>query len=284
MERSAWAASSYKCREGGDGERSAVIVNLWRYRAYIIRNALSDVRYRYAGSAMGIAWNVITPLAQIIIYSFVFSQIMVTRLTGSSSNAGFTLYLCAGLLPWAAFADCVLRGANAFIENAHYLKKLPIPEQVFVAKNAVAATVFLGISMSVLGLVTLSVGGPLSLAWLGVPLALLLFQGFGFGLGLFFGTLNVFVRDIGHALLIALQLWMWVTPVVYIETILPPRLQDFLAYNPTYPFIDAMHRMIVGGEWPRPQHWTAMLFWACVAPVAGYLVLRRLRPELRDAL
>ncbi len=261
-----------------------MIVNLWRYRAYILKNALSDVRYRYAGSAMGIAWNVITPLAQIVIYSFVFSQIMVLRLTGLGAKANFTLYLCAGLLPWAAFTDCVLRGANAFIENAHYLKKLPIPEQIFVAKNAAAATLFLGISMTALGVVTVLVGGPLSLAWLGVPVALLLFQGFGFGLGLFFGTLNVFVRDIGHALLIALQLWMWLTPIVYIETILPARAQALLAYNPTYPFIDALHRMIVGGEWPGALQWTVMVFWACVAPVGGYLVLRRLRPELRDTL
>ncbi len=261
-----------------------MIVNLWRYRMYILKNALSDVRHRYAGSAMGIAWNVITPLAQIVIYSFVFSQIMVMRVTGFGSRASFTLYLCAGLLPWAAFTDCVLRGANAFIENAHYLKKLPIPEQIFVAKNAMAATLFLGISMTALGLVTVVVGGSLSLAWLGVPLALLLFQGFGFGLGLFFGTLNVFIRDIGHALLIALQLWMWMTPIVYLETILPTAAQRLMAYNPTYPFIDALHRMIVGGEWPGAAQWTTMVFWAGLAPVVGYLVLRRLRPELRDAL
>src|SRR6202795_4043404 len=179
-----------------------------------MKNALSDVRYRYAGSAMGIAWNVITPLAQIVIYSFVFSQIMVTRLTDLGSNVSFTLYLCAGLLPWAAFADCVLRGANAFIENAMYLKKLPIPEQVFVAQNAAAATLFLGISMTLLGVVTAISGGSLSPAWLGVPAVLALFQAFGFGLGLIFSTLNVFLRDIGQVLTIALQLWMWVTPIV----------------------------------------------------------------------
>ena len=261
-----------------------MIVNLWRYRAYILKNALSDVRHRYAGSAMGIAWNVVTPLAQIAIYSFVFSQIMAMRWTGQGANASFTLYLCAGLLPWAAFSDCVLRGANAFIEHAHYLKKLPIPEQVFVAKNAAAATLFLGISMTLLGLVTLAAGGPLSSAWLGVPLALVLFQGFGFGLGLFFGTLNVFVRDIGHALAIAVSLWMWVTPIVYVEAILPERFQPLLAYNPAYPFIDALHRMIVGGEWPPAAQWAVMALWAGVASAAGYLVLRRLRPELRDAL
>jgi lipopolysaccharide transport system permease protein len=261
-----------------------MIVNLWRHRGFIVRNAVSDVRHRYAGSTAGVAWNVINPLAQILIYSVVFSQIMVVRMPGKGSGAAFALYLCAGLLPWAAFSECVLRGANAFIENASYLKKLPIPEQVFVAQNAVSATLFLGISMALLGLVAVAVGSAPSLAWLGVPAVLLLFQGFGFGLGLIFSTLNVFLRDIGQVLAIALQLWMWLTPIVYVEEILPARVQGLIRHNPAYPFIDALHAMIVGGRWPSAWHWPAMLIWAGVTPVMGYLILRRLRPEIRDVL
>lgn len=261
-----------------------MIVNLWRYRGFIGRNALSDLRHRYAGSAAGVAWNVINPLAQILIYSVVFSQIMAVRMPGGGPGAGFALYLCAGLLPWAAFSECVLRGASAFVENATYLKKLPIPEQVFVAQNAVAATVFLGISMTLLGAVTLITRGSLSLTWLGVPPVLVLFQGFGFGLGLIFSTLNVFLRDIGQVLSIALQLWMWLTPVVYVEEILPARLQGLVHQNPAYPFIDALHRMIVGGQWPSAWHWPVMLLWAGTAPIVGYLILRHFRPEIRDVL
>jgi homopolymeric O-antigen transport system permease protein len=261
-----------------------VIVNLWRYRGFIARNALSDIRNRYAGSAMGVAWNVLNPLAQILIYSLVFSQLMAARVPGARPGTAFALYLCAGLLPWAAFADCVLRGANAFIENAPYLKKLPIPEQVFVAQNAVAATLFLGISMTLLGVVTLLTGGHVSLAWLGVPVVLLLFQGFGFGLGLIFSTLNVFLRDLGQVLVIALQLWMWLTPIVYVEQILPGSLLALMRYNPAYPFIDALHRMIVSAEWPAAWQWPVMMAWAVAAPAAGYLVMRGLRPEIRDAL
>jgi lipopolysaccharide transport system permease protein len=261
-----------------------MIVNLWRYRRFIARNALSDIRHRYAGSAMGVAWNILNPLAQILIYSLVFSQIMAVRVQAVGSGASFALYLCAGLLPWTAFADCVLRGANAFIENAMYLKKLPIPEQVFVAQNAAAATLFLGVSMALLAVVTVITGGSLSPAWLGVPAVLALFQSFGFGLGLIFSTLNVFLRDIGQVLIIALQLWMWLTPIVYVEEILPTRFQAALRYNPAYPFIDALHRMIVGGQWPDAGHWPAMAFWACATPAAGYLIMRRLRPEIRDVL
>jgi ABC-type polysaccharide/polyol phosphate export permease len=261
-----------------------MIVNLWRYRLFIVRNALSDVRVQYAGSAAGLAWHVLTPLAQILIFTLVFSQIMPVRLGSGGATDSFAVYLCAGLLPWAAFADCVTRGAGAFIENATYLKKLPIPEQVFVAKNAVAATIFLGVSMTLLAVITLVTGGRLTAAWLGVPGVLVLLQGFGFGLGLIFSTLNVFVRDVGHALTIALQLWMWMTPIVWVESVLPPRLQALVPLNPVYPFINALHGMIVAGRWPPAGDWVIMAAWAAGASAAGYALLRSLRPEIRDSL
>jgi len=261
-----------------------VIVNLWRYRSFILMNAASDIRYRYAGSAAGILWHVINPLAQILVYTLVFSHFMELRLPGSTAAGAFALYLCAGILPWMAFSDCVLRGANAFIDNATYLKKLPIPEQVFVAQSAMTATLSLGVSMALLFVVSLFTGGVVGTAWLGVPIVLVLLQGFGFGLGLIGSTLNVFLRDVGQALVILLQIWMWVTPIVYVEQILPPALRALAPYNPAYPFIDALHRMVVLGAWPPAWQWPLMLAWAALTPVVGYLVLRRLRPEIRDAI
>ena len=261
-----------------------MVVNLWRYRSFIVRNAASDIRYRYAGSAAGILWHVINPLAQIVIYTLVFSRLMEVRLPGSVTVGAFALYLCAGILPWTAFSDCVLRGASAFIDNAAYLKKLPIPEQVFVAQTAMTATMSLGVSMALLLAVSVVIGGAPSPAWVGVPLVLILFQGFGFGLGLLFSTLNVFLRDVGQALVIGLQLWMWLTPIVYVEQILPDGLRALVHYNPAYPFIDALHRMVVLGAWPPLWEWPIMLAWAAAAPLVGYVVLRRLRPEIRDAI
>ena len=87
-----------------------------------------------------------------------------------------------------------------------------------------------------------------------------------------------------QALVIGLQIWMWVTPIVYVEEILPPGLRTLVPYNPAYPFIDALHRMVVLGAWPPAWEWPAMLVWAALTPLVGYLVLRRLRPEIRDAI
>jgi ABC-type polysaccharide/polyol phosphate export permease len=256
----------------------------WNYRSFIWRAALQDLRYRYAGSALGVFWNVLLPLAQILIYTAVFSTIMPVRLPGREGAHGFAIYLCAGLLPWMGFSECISRGTNCFIENANYLKKLPIPEQVFVARNAATATLSLVVSMSLLFPMTIFLGGRITWAWLSVAPVIMLLQCLGFGLGLTLGSLNVFFRDISQVLGTVLQMWMWLTPIVYLKEILPGSLRRVLPINPVFPFVDALQGVIVRGEWPETQAWGLMALWSLIAPLIGYLVLRKLRPEIRDVV
>lgn len=261
-----------------------MVVNLWRYKRFIFNNAVNDLRHRYAGSAMGIFWNVLNPLAQILVYTIVFSHIMAVRLPGGASTADFAIYICTGLLPWIAFSECISRGANSFIENANYLKKLPIPEQIFVAKGAVSATLSLFISMSLLLVVNLLIGSGAKWSWTVVLFILLLFQCFGFGIGLLLSSLNVFFRDIGQMVGIFIQMWMWLTPIVYLIDIIPARYVNLMKLNPAYPFIDALHLTIIYGNWPNLSQWGAMAGWSLSSSIVGYLVLRKLRPEIRDVL
>lgn len=256
----------------------------WKYRLFIWRSAISDLRYRYAGSAMGVFWNVLIPLMQISIFAVVFSQIMAARLPRAGGTNAFAIYLCSGLLPWLGFSECVSRGTQSFLENATYLKKLPIPEQIFVAQNAVGATLSLGVSMSLLFMFTIGLSGEITWAWLVVPAVILLFQSFGFGLGLMLGSLNVFFRDIGQGLGIVLQMWMWLTPIVYVKEILPDLFQRLLVFNPAFPFIDSLQGIIVSGLWPARWHWGLMTLWALMSPLVGYMILRKLKPEIRDVI
>ena len=134
--------------------------------------------------------------------------------------------------PWLGFAECVSRGTQSFLENATYLKKLPIPEQIFVAQNAVGGTLSVGISMVILFFLNIVLKAPITWTWLAVPVVILLLQSFGFGLGLMLGSLNVFFRDIGQGLGILLQMWMWLTPIVYVKDILPALFQELLVFQP----------------------------------------------------
>ena len=257
---------------------------LWKYRKFILQNAVNDLRHRYAGSTMGVLWNVLNPLSQILVYTLIFSSLMKAHLVHRPSTAGFAVYLCSGLLPWTAFAESVARGTGAFVSNANFLKKLPVPEQVFVAQSALASTMNLLVSMVLLFGLNLATGSDASLSWLLIPIILLLFQGFAFGLGVLLGSLNVFFRDIGQVVPILLQLWMWLNPIVYLKTTLPASLQAVLAWNPTFAFIDSIHDAMLNHAVPEAWKWGTMFGWALGMTLVGYAVMRRLRPEIRDVV
>lgn len=257
---------------------------LYHHRKYIWQNAWGDLRHRYAGSVMGILWNIVIPLSQILIFSLIFTKIMVIRLSNLPSHFAFPIYLCSGFIPWISFSECILRGANSFSENAHFLRKMPIPEQVFVAQTALSSTMSLFISLGLLLIVAWVMGIAPSWFWLFLPLIAILFQGFGFGLGLLFSILNVFFRDISLLLGLLVQIWMWMTPVVYPETILPDTFLIYLRYNPAYPFIKAIRDVFLFARVPESWIWWVMIGWALGIPAIGYLILRKLRPEIRDVL
>jgi lipopolysaccharide transport system permease protein len=268
---------------GREKEKPMIRV-LYHHRKYILQNAWNDLRHRYAGSGMGVVWNLISPLAQILVYTIVFTKIMSIKLPEIGSEFAFPLYLCSGFLPWIAFSECVLRGANSFLENANYLKKMPIPEQVFVAQAATSATISLFFSLSLMFGLAAMMRYPSTWLWLVVPLVAILFQGFGFGVGLLLSSINVFFRDIGQLLGIFLQIWMWITPIVYPENILPDGVLTYLKMNPAYPFIHAIREVFLYDRLPAAWMWWVMCIWAFAVPALGYLVLRKLRPEIRDVL
>lgn len=256
---------------------------LWRFRGFILRRAVSEFKHQYAGSVLGLSWNVLNPLAQILVYTVVFTRVMGVRVEGIDVPQSFALYLCAGLIPWLGFSQAVVQGSSALVNNASYLKKLPIPEEVFIAQAVTSATLGLGLSMGLLFIVA-SVIWHTPISWLAVPLVLLLLQLFGLGLSLLFGTLNAFIRDIGAILAIALPLWMWLVPIVYVPTILSDYLRTLMHFNPAYPFVDALHETVVYGTWPTVTHWLSMLLIVVLTYIFAATVLHRLRPEVRDVL
>lgn len=258
--------------------------SLVRYREYILHNAVDELRHRYSGTVLGIVWNLLVPLAQILVYAVVFTEVMVIRMPTELPKNAFVLYLCAGFFPWLAFMECVVRGGQAFIEHSSLLKKLAIPEEVFVAQAALSSTLGLMISLVLLLLAAVVLGFAPRPEWLLVPLVALLFQGFGFGLGLILSCLNLFFRDLAPLVPIVFQMWMWATPVVYMESILPAAYRASLAFNPAWPFIRAFHSLVVFGTMPGAADWGTMAAWALFALVAGGLLVRKLRPEIRDVV
>jgi lipopolysaccharide transport system permease protein len=260
------------------------MAEMWQYRRWIWESALSDLRHRYSGSGLGVLWNVINPIIMLGIYTFIFTRMLVPRLsTGGTPNMLFPLYLSCGFLPWITFADGLVRSAHAFLTNAVYLKKVAIPEIVFVAQTSISTLLSMLFAVALLPILALIMGAPPSWSWLLLPPIVVLWQSFGFGLGLFLSTINVFFRDVAQILTVILQIWMWSLPIVYFEDMLPAAYQATLPFNPAYPFVVALRASVLDA-WPAPWLWLAMLAWVVIANAAGVTVLVRLRSELRDLL
>ncbi len=261
-----------------------MIVDLYRHRGYIWRNALADVRHRYVGSAMGVVWNVLQPLALILVFTVIFTRIMQRTPGPGEGSGGYVVYLCSALLPWSAFADCVGRCTQAFVHNAMYLRKLPIPEQVFVAQAALSAACSLLISYAILVGVAVVLGHEPTWHWLLLPVPLGGLIAVGFGVGMALGTLNAFIRDVGQVVPIALHVGFWLYPIVYRIDMVPEWLRRAIPFNPVYPYLESIRALFIERALPGPMLWLGMLGWAGAAALLGHVVLRRLRAELRDVI
>ena len=265
-------------------EVGGLFTALWSYRRYILTGALRELRQRYAGSGMGILWHVITPLTQIAVYFVVFSRFMGDRSGGPYSAEGYAVFLCAGILPWFVFAECVGKGTTALLANEGYLKKLAVPEGVFVAQTVATSGFTLGIYGIALAAIALSTGLPPRPAWALIPVVLLLLLGLGFGLALILATVTVFFRDVTQIVSIVLQFWFWLTPVVYHETSLGPWLTEVMRWNPPTAYILAVRRLLIDGTVPGAGDWSWMAGLALLSTALGASILQRLSSDLRDAL
>jgi lipopolysaccharide transport system permease protein len=257
---------------------------LWLYRGFVLGMVARDFRGRYLRSVLGASWAVLNPLAQILVYTAVFSHVMQARLPNARDPLSYSLYLCAGLLTWGYFVEVLLRNQTVFLEQANMMKKVSFPRVTLPSYVFLSASVNFAIVWG-LFLATLLVSG----RWPGwvlvalVPL-LLIQQVLAAGLGLVLGVINMFFRDVGHAVGIALQFWFWLTPIVYQPTALGPRLTLVMENNPITPFILGVRGLLVDGALPAAAQWAWMAAWAGGLCLAGAAMLQRLRSDLRDAL
>src|SRR6184192_4435706 len=127
------------------------MIELWQHRLWIWDSALSDLRHRYAGSGLGVFWNVVNPIVTLAVYVFIFSRVLIPRFGATQpSTISFALYLIAGLLPWITFAEGLVRTTQSLLANAIHLKKVAIPESVFVAATVVSGTLGMSIAVALL--------------------------------------------------------------------------------------------------------------------------------------
>ncbi len=248
---------------------------LWAYRGFVAGSIKREFQLKYRNSMLGAVWNVINPLAMIVVYTVVFSQLMKSRLPGVESTFGYTIYLITGVLTWGLFSEIAVRAQNIFIEQANLMKKMSFPRLtlplIVVLSAGLNFSIVFGLFMIFLGL---SGNWPGWVALAAIPV-LTVQVAFSIGLGMSLGVLNVFFRDVSQMFGVALTFWFWFTPIVYPPTILPEQIRGILfILNPLAPLIAANQSIFVAGQWPD---WTSLLIPTIVSSLLCLLGLRLFR-------
>jgi lipopolysaccharide transport system permease protein len=257
---------------------------LWAYRGFILGSVKREFQSRYQNSLLGAAWTVLNPLAMIVVYTVIFSQVMRTRLPGVDSSLAYSVYLCAGVLTWGLFAEIATRAQNVFLESANLLKKLNFPRMTLPVTVVTNALLNFAIVFSLFTLFLLVTGNFPGVVFLALLPVLGLLVLFAIGLGVTLGILNVFFRDVGQFFGIFLQFWFWLTPIVYPANILPARLAQWMDFNPMARLVGACQDILVHGRWPDWLHLLPVLLLALLLCALGLRLFRRHSGELVDEL
>ncbi len=261
-----------------------ILQAVWNFRFFILSSIKTEFRSRFVRSKFGGLWIVLHPLAQVLIYALVLSQIMQAKLPGVENQYAYPIYLLAGMLGWTLFSELLNRLLTVFIDNGNLLKKMAFPKlalPLITIGNALVNSVLM---LLIMFAVFFFLGHtPFhALYWL-LPL-ILITAGLAVGIGLILGTINVFIRDIGQVMTIVLQFWFWLTPVVYMPSIIPQQYHALLMLNPMTALIMGYQNVLVYDKIPDIKLLLYPTALAVITMVLALVIFKKANTEMADAL
>ncbi len=263
----------------------------------LLRNlTLRELRSKYKRSALGWAWSLLNPVSTVAIYGIVFGVLLkIEAPTGDPSGLrNFTLYLTCALLPWNYLSTAVSAATGSLVGNANLLKKVYFPREYLVVSTVLAWLISFLIEMAVLCVAFLFFGHVV-FQWIPVLLVIALVQTMLVtGYALMLSALNVYFRDVQHLIGIFLQVWFYLTPIVYVmDTYIPQRrtvlgvsvpVRELYETNPMVHVVTAYRNVLYDGRFPGWQSMSYLVGVSLVVLALGWAVFLRLDRRMVEEL
>lgn len=259
---------------------------LARHRELVLELARREVAERYAGSALGAAWAVLTPLVTMAIYVGLFAFVFPVRFGGDASPWTGAALILSGLVPWLAFVDVATRAPSVFVAQRALVRQVVFPVEALPARAVVAGLVPWAVGTAVAAAVASAAVGPKA-TWLLVPVLWLLEILAIFGVACLLATLGAWMRDLREVVALLAGVGLYVAPILLLPATidaLPRAARVAIALNPFSHMTWCYHDAVVHGRLEHPASWVAFPAMALAALVAGTSVFARARPNLAEAL
>jgi len=219
------------------------------YRELLVNLTKREVKSRYSQSFFGFAWAIAQPLATMLVFTFVFSRLGQM----GAGGAPYPVFAYAALVPWFFFSNTVSSGMMSIVVYRNIVTKTYFPREIIPLAQVCSR--FLDFGASALVFVVMMVYYRIGLgAWaFTTPLFFVMLVAFTCGVTLLTSSVNVFYRDVSPVVTIALQLWLYLTPVAYPLEKVPPKYWLFFAVNPLTAIIEGTRAALI---FNRPPDWT----------------------------
>ncbi len=263
-----------------------MVRNLWAHRELIHQFTKRQVLQQYKGSYLGVLWSFVTPMAMLAVYTFAFSVVLGARWEGdkTGSHLEFALTLFAGLIVFNVFSVSISSAPGLIIGNRNYVKKVVFPLEILPVGRLGSALVD-----SLFSVLILLLGGIIilrQLPWtiIFLPLTYLPLIFLSLGVSWFLASLGVFIRDIKNLTSVIVRMLLFLTPIFYPITLVPPQIRFLIYLNPLTLIVENFRRVTLFGQLP---HWGGLLVITAVTfgiYMLGYIWFMKSKKTFADVV
>jgi len=251
--------------------------DLWSYRELLLFLIWRDLKVRYKQTVFGVLWVVMQPLLMTVVFTVFLGKLAQIP----SNNIPYALLVLSGLLPWTFLSSAITGSSNSLVGNAHLITKVYFPRMIIPIAAVAARLVDFAISFIILAAMMIYYGVGLTSKITLLPLLILLITALALSIGMITSALNVKYRDVGVAIPVLIQLWMFASPIVYPLELVPERWQNLYSLNPLAGIIMGFRASLLGTD----IYWNALAISAivtvCLLIYSAY-AFRRMEKNFAD--
>lgn len=254
------------------------IKEIWLYRQMIASLVKKDLRTRYKASVLGFFWTFLNPLLQLLVYSFVFAQVM------RIPTANYSMFLFVALVPWIFLSASLNGGAMSIIGSKNLIQKIYFPRIILPISNVCSNFMNMLFSFIVVFIALFATGiGVCAYLWV-LPIIMIIEFVFVLGLTLIVSCLNVYFRDIEQIVVIGTLAWQFLSPVMYEVSMVPEGMRSIFYLNPMTSIIVAYRNILYDKVMPDMSTLFLAIVLSIVFLITGYLLFQRLQRGFAEEL
>jgi len=254
---------------------------LWAFRELLFFLSWRDIKVKYKQTVLGAAWAILQPFLTMIVFSVLFGKLAKVP----SDGIPYPIFIYAGLLPWNYFSSALSNSGNSLVASSNLITKVYFPRLIIPASASLSALLdFLIASIILIGMMFFYHFTPNILGIVMIPVLVFLIFMVAVGCGLWLSALNVEYRDFQYVIPFLVQIWMFVTPVIYPVTLFPEKYRWLLSLNPMGGIIEAFRASTLGHQ---PINWNSLIISSAIGFTVfftGMLYFRKVERSFADVI